>query len=321
MHRRTALAATLGALAVPARVRAQGDWPSRPVRMVVPFPPGGSGDLVARVIQPRLTQLLGQPVQLEHRGGAAGSVGAGLVARAAPDGHTWLVASETLATADALGALSVRLNEGFTPSSTIGSGAFLLAAGPRTGFASFADLAAAARARPGTLGYATNGSGSGGHVAGVALQRAGGFTLDHVPYRGAATALADAVEGLVPLVLLDEPALIGAVREGRLTALASTQSAARGLPGVPSFASLGLPRLELQSWWMVVGPAGLPPAIAGRMQAAVAAAIADAATEARLADLGIAPLGADPAATRDFLAADLARWAALVREFGITTAS
>jgi tripartite-type tricarboxylate transporter receptor subunit TctC len=321
MHRRTALAATLGVLAVPLRARAQEGWPSRPIRLVVPFPPGGSGDLVARLIQPRLTQLLGQPVQLEHRGGAAGSVGAGLVARAAPDGHTWLLASEALATADALGALSVGLNEGFTPCSAIGSGAFILAAHPRTGFATFADLVAAAKARPGTIGYATNGSGSGGHVAGVALQRAGGFTLDHVPYRGAATALADAVEGLVPLLLLDQPAVIGAVREGRITALASTQSATRGLSGVPALASLGLSRLELRSWWMLVGPAGLPPAIAARMQGAIAAAIADAAIEARLADLGIEPLGADPAATRDFLTDDLARWSALVREFAITTAS
>jgi tripartite-type tricarboxylate transporter receptor subunit TctC len=302
--------------------RAQLAWPSRPVRIVVPFPPGGSNDLVARLVQPRLQQVLGQPVQLEHRGGLSGGVGAAAVARAAPDGHTWLLANENLATAEALQALPLRTAEALAPCTLVGTCPFTLTAHPATGFQGFGDLAAAARAQPGALGYATNGSGSGGHVAGVALQRAGGFALDHVPYRGGGTALADAVEGLVPLLLLDAAVTLGPIREGKLRPLAVSQAAeSRLLPGVPSLLRLGFPALDLQTWWMLLAPAGVPAEILGRMHAALAGALDDAAARARMAEHGIAVAGAAPDAAGQFLRAEVERWGALVRDFGITTAS
>jgi tripartite-type tricarboxylate transporter receptor subunit TctC len=322
MHRRTALSALLGgALAAPAVARAQAAWPSRPIRLVVPFPPGGSNDLVARVVQPRLQQALGQPVQIEHRGGSSGGVGAAAVARAAPDGHTWLLANENLATAEALQAMPLRPTEALAPCTLIGTCPFALTAHPATGFQTFGDMAAAARARPGALGYATNGSGSGGHVAGVALQREGGFVLDHVPYRGGATALADGLEGLVPLLLLNMAVTLGAIREGRLRPLAVSQAAeSRHLPGVPSLARLGFPALDLQSWWMLLAPAGVAPEILARMHAALAGSLDDGA-RMRLGEYGIATLGAAPEAAGRFLTTEVERWGGFVRAFGITTAS
>ncbi len=323
MHRRAALLATLcGALAAPAVVRAQAAWPSRPIRFVVPFPPGGSNDLVARLVQPRLQQALGQPIQIEHRGGASGGVGMAAVARAMPDGHTWLLANENLASAEALQASPLRPTEALAPCTLIGTCPFTLAAHPRASFQGFGDMVTAARAQPGALGYATNGSGSGGHVAGVALQRAGGFVLDHVPYRGAGTALADAAEGLVPLLLLDMAITLGPIRDGRLWPLAVSDAAeSRHLPGVPSLVRLGFPALDLQSWWMLLGPAGVPPAILDRMHAALAGVLDEAAARARMAEYGIAVSGAAPDAADAFQTAEVERWGGLVRAFGITTAS
>lgn len=323
MQRRAALAAILGgALGAPAVLRAQTAWPSRPLRLVVPFPPGGSNDLVARLIQPRLQQALGQPLLLEHRGGLSGGVGAAAVARAAPDGHTWLLASENLATAEALQALPAPIAEAFAPCTVVGTTPLALTAHPRTGFADFAAMAAAARRQPRALGYATNGSGSSGHVAGVALQRIGGFALDHVPYRGDATALADALEGLVPLLLLNAAVALAPIRDGRLRPLAVSEAAeSRFLPGVPTLASLGFPALGLQSYWAVLAPAGVPHSILAAMHAAISGSVDDAATRARLAEHAVTPLAAAPEAAGAFLAADAARWGGLVRSYGITTAS
>lgn len=322
-HRRSTLLAVLGgALAAPALLRAQGAWPSRPVRLVVPFPPGGSNDLLARLIQPRLQAALGQPVLLEHRGGLAGGVGAAAVARAVPDGHTWLLANENLATAEALQALPFRLSDAFSPGTVIGTAPLTLTAHPRTGYFTLNEMVAAARAHPGTLGYATNGFGSGGHVAGVALQRASGFTLDHVPYRGGATALTDALEGLVPLLLLDLALTLGPIREGKLRALAVSQGdESRFLPGVPSLAGLGYPAPEMRTFWMLLAPASLPPEIAARMHAGLAGALDDAGLRGRMAEYGINVLGTGPELGGAFLAAEVARWAGLVRAFGVTTAS
>jgi tripartite-type tricarboxylate transporter receptor subunit TctC len=323
MRRRAALVGMAGGVFGAASVlRAQPAWPARPLRLVVPFPPGGSNDLVARLIQPRLQQALGQPVLLEHRGGLSGGVGAATVARAAPDGHTWLLANENLATAEALGALPAPIAEAFAACTVVGASPLTLTAHPRTGFSALADMVAAARAQPGVLGYATNGSGSGGHVAGVALQRIGGFSLDHVPYRGGATALADGLEGLVPLLLLNAAVTLAPIRDGRLRPLAVSQAAeSRFLPGVPTLASLGFPALDLQTYWAVLGPAGVPPAILATLHAAIAGALDDAATRARLAEYAITPLAAGPEAAGSFLAADVARWGGLVRSHGITAAS
>lgn len=306
-------------LAAPRLVRAQGAggaaWPSRPVRIVVPYPPGGSNDVVARILQPKLGEALGQPIVVENRGGASGSVGAGEVARSAPDGSTWLLANDTLAANDTLMSLPYRAAEAFTPCTVVGTCPYALLAHPSTPYRTLADVVLAAKAAPETLNYATTGNGSLAHVSTVLLQQRGGFKLVHVPYRGGGPALQDALAGHVPLFMSNIVIVLPHVRSGALRALGVSSAAPSSyLPGVAPFATLGFPGFEALTYWMLLGPAGVPGAIVERMQRAVATVAADPAVRPRLEEQGVGIATTSPADSVAFLRREMETWGRVIRE-------
>jgi tripartite-type tricarboxylate transporter receptor subunit TctC len=328
MERRTLLAvpfaATLGGLAAPHVATAQGvgSWPERPIRMLIPYPPGGSNDTVARILQPKLTEILGRPVVVENRAGASGSVGAGEAARAAPDGYTWLLANDTLATNDTLMQLPYRALEGFSFCTLVGTCPYALVTHPQQPFQNFQQMVAAAKARPQSLNYATTGVGSGAHIATVLLQQRGEFQLEHVPYRGGGPALQDALAGHVPLFMSNIVIILPHIRAGALRPLGITQKTrSRYLPDVVPFVDQGFPDFEALTYWVLVGPARIPAPIVARMQQAVAQALQDATVQARMADQGADIVAADPARTEAFIREEVAKWGRVIRDNNIRAES
>lgn len=320
LRRRTLLGGLGAGLAMPAL--GQGAWPDRPIRIIVPFPPGGSNDTVARILQPRMQEILGRPIVVENRAGASGSVGNGEAARAAPDGNTWLLANDTLATNDTLMQLPYRALESFSYCTLVGTCPYALVAHPSTPFQRTEQLVAAAKAAPRTLNYATTGVGSGAHIATVLLQQRGGFELEHVPYRGGGPALQDALAGHVPLFMSNIVIILQHIREGRLRPLGVTQrTESRYLPGVVPFANQGFPDFEALTYWILVGPARIPPAIVARMQQAVAQALQDPTVQARMADQGADIVASSPGQTEAFVREEVEKWGKVIRDNNIRAES
>ena len=230
LHRRHLATLAAGALSAPRIAGAQGTWPDRPIRIIVPYPPGGSNDTVARILQPKLQEILGKPIVIENRGGASGSVGAGEAARAAPDGATWLLANDTIATNDTLMQLPYRTMQDFSFCTVVGTCPYALLAHPGTPYRSLAEVQAAAKAAPATLNYATTGVGSLAHVSATLLQQRGDFRLVHVPYRGGGPALQDALAGHVPLFMSNIVIVMPHVRSGGLRALGRQLGQGEPLP-------------------------------------------------------------------------------------------
>ncbi|MBC4018603.1 Bug family tripartite tricarboxylate transporter substrate binding protein [Siccirubricoccus deserti] len=285
MKRRTLLGGLALASSAPILASAQdAAWPTRPVRLLVGWPPGGSVDILARLLQPRLQAALGQPVVVENRPGATGSVGAAEAARASADGYTWLVVVDSHAIIPSIMTLPYDTRRDFTPVTLIGRGPLVVTAHPSTPWASFPELVAAARSRqPGSIPYATAGIGTMMHVAMVQLCNVAGIQMTHVPYRGGAPALQDALAGQVPLFVTNAPVGGPHVRSGALKGLGVTTRAPwRDLPGVPSFHDLGFNGFEAPTWWGVFAPAGVPTHIRQRMEIALSRVLAEPEVRARV---------------------------------------
>jgi tripartite-type tricarboxylate transporter receptor subunit TctC len=322
MDRRTALGSMLAVPALAAPAYAQSPWPERPVRIIVPYPPGGSNDTVARIVQPRLQEILGKPVIVDNRAGASGSVGSSETARSLPDGHTWLLANDTLASNETLMSLPYRVMEAFTFCSLLGTCPYALTAHPSTPFRTLAQMIEAAKAAPEALSYATTGVGSLAHIATVLLQQRGDFKLSHVPYRGGGPALQDAIAGHVPLFMSNIVIILQHIREGRLMPLGVSSAApSRFLPNVPTFASQGFPGFEALTYWVMVGPAGIPPAINNRFQQALKQVLSEAPIQARMGEQGADIVASSPAETEAFIRAEIAKWGEVIRANNIRAES
>ena len=314
MDRRTALGSLLATPLLAAPALAQ-SWPDRPVRIIIPFPPGGSNDTVARIVQPRLQEILGRPIVVDNRAGASGSVASGETARAQPDGHTWMLANDTLANNETLMSLPYRVLEAFTFCSVLGTCPYALTAHPGTPFRALPQLIQAARAAPDTLSYATTGVGSLAHIATVLLQQRGEFRISHVPYRGGGPALQDALAGHVPLFMSNIVITMPHMRANALKPLGvSTLADSRFLPGVPTFAAQGFPEFEALTYWIVVGPAGIPAPITQRFQQALAQVMAEAPVQARMAEQGAEIVATTPAAALGFLRGEITKWGQVIRQ-------
>lgn len=303
-------------LILPGVARAQG-FPERPIRVIVPFPPGGSNDIVARVLQPRLQEALGRPVVVDNRGGASGSVGAGEAARAAPDGGTWVLVNDTLGNNDTLMQLPYRL-DAFSFATVVGTCPYAFVTQRGAPWADFAAVATQARTRPDSLQYATTGTGSLAHIATTLLAREGGFRLTHVPYRGGGPALQDVLAGHVPLFMSNIVIIMQHLRAGTLRALGVTSpEPSRFLPGVPTFRQLGFNGFDALTYWAMVGPAGIPAPLLERMHQAVQAATQDAAVKARMEELGADIVASPPAEAAAFIKGEAERWGRVIREANI----
>jgi len=321
MQRRLFLGSIPAVLATPCVAVAE-SWPDRPVRIIVPWPPGGSTDTIARIFQARLQEILGKPVVIDNRGGAAGSIGAIEAARAAPDGYTWMLAYDNEATNQTLMRLPYRTLEAFAPISLVATGPLALVAHQSTSYRRFADVVAAARQAPDSIAFASSGVGGLAHVATTLLQQQGDFRLVHVPYRGGGPALQDAIAGQVPLFMSNVVIISQHIRAGTLRPLGvTTATQTRHVPGTPSFAELGFARFEAPTWWAFLGRAGTPEPILRRMNEALGQALADPAVRGRIEEQGADVVASNPAAAGRFIGAEIARWGEVIQRNRISVDS
>lgn len=317
--KRAIMAAMPALLAAPHIAKAQAAWPNGPIRIVVPFPPGGSTDALARLLQPHLQADLGVSIIVENRGGASGSLGTAQVARAAPDGNTWLIVFDTHAVNPSLiPNMGFDTERDLTSLLLFGTAPMVMTAHRTRPYRSFAEVVAAAKARPDTITYGTIGNGSLAHLTMELVQRAGGFKLVHVPYRGGGPLAIAAAAGEVDLPVATRPALGVHIDAGTLVSLAQT-SATRSpnIPDVPSLTELGITGIDSRAFWGFLGPARLPEPIKARMDAAVRKAIEVPEIRQRILGLGIDLNPQGEAAFMQFLSAQIATWGRVVRENNI----
>ena len=303
--------------------RAQAAWPAKPIRLVVPFPPGGATDLLARSIAQGIGNAFGQPIVVDNRPGAGGTLGSAEVAKAAPDGHTLLMATNsTHAIAPHLNRnLPYNAEADFTPVVLAAYATNIVLVPKDLPVASIKDLIAYAKARPGQLNYASSGNGTIVNLTAEAFKAQAGVFIVHIPYRGTALAIPDLVSGKVQLLFDSIVSGLPHVKDGKLKALAVTSRKRSALvPELPTVAESGLPGFESDTWFGVYGPKGLSAEITGRVASEFQRALAKPEIAERMAKLGAEPVtDAGPAKFAAMVKADSARWAALVRERKITS--
>jgi tripartite-type tricarboxylate transporter receptor subunit TctC len=315
--RRAALAASLLAPLAHAQ-----SWPSKPIRLVVPFPAGGATDLLARAIAQGIGNGLGQPIVVDNRAGAGGTLGSAEAAKAAPDGHTLLIStSSTHAIAPHLNPnLAYHPETDFTPIALVATAPNIVLVPKDLPVGSVKELIAYAKARPGQLNYATSGNGTIVHLTTEAFKAQAGLFIVHIPYRGTALAIPDLVSGKVQLLFDSVVSGLPHVKDGKLKALAVTSAKRSSLmPELPTVAESGLPGFESVTWFGFYGPKGLSPEIANRVAAELQRALARPDLAERMARLGAEPVAdAGPAKFAAMVKADSARWATLIRDRRIT---
>jgi tripartite-type tricarboxylate transporter receptor subunit TctC len=318
MNRRHLLALAAAGVAAPSVLRAQGAWPERPIRLVVPWAPGGSTDTIARIFQQRLGQVLGQAVVIENRGGASGAIGAAEAARAAPDGYTWMFQYDNEAPNQTLMRLTYRTLEAFAPVSLVATGPLVMVAHQSSPFRNFQDVVQAARREPDRWNYATSGAGGLAHISTTLLQQQNNFRLTHVPYRGGGPAVTAAVANEVPLFMTNVVIVSQHIRAGTLRPLGvTTRGESRHVPGSPSFAQQGFGNFEAPTWWAMFGRAGTPQPILDRMQAAITQAVNDPDVKAKIEEQGCDVTASSPEECRRFVANEIERWGQVIRDNGI----
>ncbi len=293
-------------------------WPSKPIRWIVPFPPGGANDITARVAAERLTQALGQPVVVENRPGAAGTIGTLVVAKSLPDGYTILSSSDTIASAPHLySKIGYDTLKDFIPVTELGRQPVLLAAHPSLGVNSVAELVALVKTKPG-LGYATAGAGTQQHIAAEWFAKLAGIKLMHVPYKGGGQAITDFIGGQVQLASLGAAPLIPHYRSGKVKLLAqTTHTRSPNLPDVPTFEEAGFKGLVIEQWQGVFLPAGTPKEIVARLNAEIVKILADPKVRERYAQNGLETVGNTPDEFSALVRGEFEKYGRLVRELTI----
>jgi tripartite-type tricarboxylate transporter receptor subunit TctC len=293
-------------------------WPSKPIRWIVPFAPGGANDITARSIAERLSAALGQPVVIDNRAGAGGTIGMEFVAKSAPDGYTVLSSSDTITLAPHLypnvGFDTLR---DFVAVTQLGSQPVVIAAHPSLGVRSIAELIALAKTKPG-LAYGTAGAGSQQHIAAEWFAKSAGIELTHVPYKGGGQAVMDLVGGQVPLVSLGAAPLMPYYKSGRVRLLAqTTQTRSPNLPDVPTLAELGFAQVVIEQWQGVFFPAKTPKDIVARLNAEIVKALADPKVREFYSQNGLEPVGNTQAQFAEVVRVDYEKYRRLLRELRI----
>jgi len=312
-------ACALAALALSAAAHAQ-VYPAKPIRMIVAYPPGGGTDIVGRMLAQKLSESLGQSVVVENRGGASGNIGTELAARAAPDGYTILMGNV------APNAINVSLFKDlpfdpvadFAPVSLVASTPNILVVHPSTPARTVKEVIALAKAKPGTLNFASAGAGSSSHLAGELFRILARADIVHVPYRGAGPAMVDVLSGQVQLYFATMPAAMPHVKAGKLAAVAVTSARrSQALPDLPTIAESGVPGYEASTWYGVLAPARTPSAVVARLHGDIVKILADAALHARLADQGFDPVGSSPEEFGAYIKTEILKWGKVIRDAGI----
>ena len=316
---RRLLLAALGAAALPRVTRAQGTFPTRPIRVIIPFGPGGGTDNLIRLLEPYVSRSLGQPLVIENRAGAGGIVGTELLLRAEPDGYTLLALDSTFCINPGLfPTLPYDSARDFAPVTILANAPVVLLAHPSVPARTLPELIALAKARPGSLAYASGGNGAPTHLAGEMLKAEAGVDITHLPYRGTGPAMNDIIAGHVPLGINGLSASRAHILSGSVRALAVTGDArAEAFPDVPTFRELGLPGVDLYTHWGVLARAGTPAPILARLAAVFDEAVQRPELRQRLNDLGFVPAGGGPDRYGETIRRETAKFTAVIRAANI----
>ena len=317
MRRRDFITIIGGAVMLPVAARAVGSFPTHPIRLIVPYPAGGGTDIVGRVLGQKLQESLGQPVVIENRGGAGGTIGTGLVARSAPDGYTLLlVPTSHVINPSIYAKLPYDTTRDFAPVSLVASAAILMAVHPSVGADAVSGFVSTAKAHPDTLrNYGSAGVGTVFHLTGELFKQEAGLSLQHVPYKGGAQVITALLANQIPLAFETMLALRPHVQAGLLRALAIT-SARRSaiMPDIPTATEAGFPQLVSDNSYALFAPAGTPAPIIGRLHETTVAALALPEIRDKLHEQGAEVVGSSPAELATYVKTEIPKWAALARQ-------
>jgi hypothetical protein len=291
-------------------------YPQRAVRLIIPYPPGGAGDIVGRMLSSRLGERLGQQLVIDNRGGGGQVIATEMTAKAAPDGYTLLLASATHGVNPGLrDKLPYDSIKDFTPITLVASSPLVFVAHPSLGVGNIMELVAAAKAKPGAIVYGSSGPGTGGHLAVELLNWLAGIKLVHVPYKGAGPALIDLVGGQIQVVCTSPLPAMPHVKSGRLRALAMTGSSrSRAAPEIPTVAEAGYGAYQANLWYALLGPAKMPPAVVKRLHADSVAVIKSQDMVDQLLAQGAEPVGGSPQELEVFVRGEIDRWSKVIKQ-------
>ncbi|WP_375199048.1 Bug family tripartite tricarboxylate transporter substrate binding protein [Cupriavidus metallidurans] len=313
------LLATTAIAALPLGAHAADAWPSRPIQLLIPYPPGGSADLLARPLGAKLQERLGQPIVLDYRPGAGGTIATQALARSKPDGYTLIMVLAAHAINPSLyPKLPYDTRKDFAPVSLVANLPLILAGSPSLKARNVPELIAAAKAAPGTITFGSAGNGNTGHLAGELFDSMAGVKMTHVPYKGSAQVVNAMLAGDIQLTFDSISTSMPQIRAGRMTALAVTSAKRAAMaPDVPTLAEAGVPGFDINGWYAILAPAGTPRAVVDKLSSEIAAVLTQPELRSQLAANGYEPVGSTPAALGAHIDAELVRWNKVVREAGV----
>jgi tripartite-type tricarboxylate transporter receptor subunit TctC len=312
------LAGGLSLLLLPALAAAQ-DFPNRAIRLIVPFPPGGPNDIIARVVGQRMSELTKQPVTIDNRGGQAGVLGTDAVAKANPDGYTiGIVSASALVISPTMENVAYDVAKDFAPVTLVTTVPEMLVVASNVPAKNMAELIALAKAQPGKLNFASAGIGGLPHLAGELFKLTAKLDIVHVPYRGAAPAINDLLGQQVQMAFLDLPVILPHIKAGTLRPIAlGAPARAPTAPDVPTTAEVGMPDLLIENWYGMIAPGKTPPAIVAALNRIANEAMADSSVKQRLADQGLTVAGDTPEHFRLYIEAETMKWAKVIKDAGV----
>jgi len=316
-----ALAAGLSLLLLPVAGTAQ-DFPTKPIKLIVPFPPGGPNDIIARVVGQRMSELTKQPIVIENRSGQAGVLGTDAVAKAAPDGYTIAITSaSSLVINPSLEKMPYDVRKDLAPVTLNVTVPEMLVVASNVPANNMAELIALAKAQPGKLNFASAGVGGLPHLAGELFKLTAKIDIVHIPYRGAAPAINDLLGQQVQMTFLDLPVILPHIKSGSLKPIAlGSPTRAPTAPDVPTTAEVGMPDLLIENWYGMIAPGGTPEKIVTELNRIANEAMADPSVKAKLADQGLTVAGDSPEHFRGFIDSEIKKWSKVIKDAGLETA-
>ncbi len=316
--RRLAWAIAITAMAIVGQASAQ-DYPNRSIRLLVPFTPGGGTDILARIVAQKMSDSMGQAIVVDNRPGANTLIATEIVARAAPDGYTLILQTNNLAANPTLyrGKMSFDTQKDLAPVSLVAGNPHVLVVNPSVPARNLVEFIALAKAKPGTISFASAGSGTVNHLSGELLKNLAGIGMVHIPYKGSGSVMPDLLGGQVNALFAAMPTVTGHLKEGRLRAIAvTTPKRFRGLPNVPTIAESGYPGYDFSSWFGILAPAGTPKPVIDRLQAEIVKALKDPGVLERLGDYEI--FGSTPEEFGAFIKSQIEKTAKIIKDSGAT---
>jgi tripartite-type tricarboxylate transporter receptor subunit TctC len=315
-----ALVAGLSLLCLSSLASAE-DFPSKPIRLIVPFPPGGPNDIIARVVGQRMSELCKQPIIIDNRGGQAGVLGTDAVAKSNPDGYTiGIVSASALSISPSMEKIAYDPQKDFAPITLVATVPEMLVVATNVPAKSMNELVALAKAQPGELNFASAGTGGLPHLAGELFKLTAKIDIMHVPYRGAAPAINDLLGQQVQMTFLDLPVILPQIKAGTLRGIALGAPERSPLaPDIPTTAEVGMPDLLIENWYGMIAPAATPPAVVAKLNRIANEAMADPSVKEKMADQGLTLAGDTPEHFRGFIDSETKKWANVIKQAGVET--